>query len=414
MTKSPLLFALAAILTLLSSCTPFKPGAQQPTAAVPATTPAAPATTTSAPAANPGGPVLRSIRIEPYIRGINQPVDIAYSPDSTGRMFVLERPGKIRVIKNNQLAGSPFLDLTPLIGSSGQEQGLLGLAFHPKFRENGFFYVNYTDSKGNTVVARYKASPGSDQADGNSASVVFRQDQPYPNHNGGHLAFGPDGYLYLGLGDGGSANDPQGNGQNLGTFLGKLLRIDVDAAAPYGIPATNPFKDRQGAKPEVWAFGLRNPWRFGFDRATGDLYIADVGQDSWEEVDFQPANSKGGENYGWNRMEGLHCFKPKDNCDKNGITLPIAEQENPREGCSVTGGYVYRGRADLPMVGYYIYSDYCSGTFWALKRDAQGAWQKTKVADGPKSISAFGEDEAGELYVASLSEGIVYRIRAAG
>jgi hypothetical protein len=301
-----------------------------------------------------------------------------------------------------------------MVGSQGQEQGLLGIAFHPKFRENGIFFVDYTDKQGTTTIARYKSAPGSDTADLNSASVLLRQPKQFQNHNGGHLVFGPDGFLYIGLGDGGGANDPMGNGQRLDTFLGKMLRVDVDSGSPYGIPATNPFKDRAGAKPEIWAYGLRNPWQFAFDRANNDLYIADVGQDTWEEIDYQPADSKGGENYGWNRMEGTHCFQSNDSCDKSGLSLPVTDYSHADGSCSVTGGFVYRGRSDITMVGNYIFADYCSGTFWALRRDAQGAWQKTKVADGPTGISGFGEDEGGELYVASINNGTVYRVRAAG
>jgi glucose/arabinose dehydrogenase len=279
---------------------------------------------------------------------------------------------------------------------NGSEQGLLGLAFHPRYSENGFFYVNYTDFNGDTHISRFSVSAENpDLADPASEKLLIFVAQLFRNHNGGSVVFGPDGYLYLGLGDGGSGGDPQGNGQSTQTLLGKILRIDVDSGDPYGIPADNPFANG-GGLPEIWAFGLRNPWRFSFDSLTGDAYIADVGQNQWEEIDFLPAGSSSGANFGWDYREGNHRFE--------GIYLgddlidPVAEYDHA-QGCSVTGGYVYRG-VNLPAwQGVYVYGDYCSGRVWALLRNADGAWQNASLFNTGTSISSFGVDEAGEIYL---------------
>ena len=355
------------------------------------------------------------LELERAWAGLSKPLGLVHAGDDSGRVFVLEQGGLIKVVENGQLLSRPFLDLTGQVSAIGpgySERGLLGLAFHPRFRDNGLFFVNYTDRRGDTQVVRYRVSPADrNLADPASATTILSQPQPYANHNGGHLAFGPDGYLYIGLGDGGSANDPQGNGQNLATWLGKLLRIDVDGGEPYAIPTDNPFRARAGARPEVWAYGLRNPWRYSFDRATGDLYIADVGQNAWEEIDVQPAGSGGGQNYGWNLMEGAHC-RPGVACDPSGLTLPVAEYGRSA-GCSVTGGYVYRGSAQPGLVGAYLYGDYCSGRVWALARGTDGSWRSTELLHAPNvQVSSFGEDEAGEVYLTSLGEGVVYRLVA--
>ena len=332
-----------------------------------------------------------AVLLEPAWQGFSNPVGLANAGDD--RVFVVEQRGLIRVVDGDAVRPRPFLDLRALvsdIGSGSSERGLLGLAFHPEYRTNGLFFVNYTDRQGHTQVIRYRVSSDSNVADPASAQPVLTQQQPYPNHNGGHLAFGPDGYLYIGLGDGGSANDPQGNGQNPGTLLGKMLRIDAsvaDGGAPYTVPADNPFRDRAGARPEIWAVGLRNPWRYSFDRATGDLYIADVGQNAWEEVNVQGSSSRGAENYGWNRMEGAHCRGGGDACNRAGLTLPVAEYGRA-EGCSVTGGYVYRGTAQPLLSGAYFYGDYCSGRVWALTRGSAGQWVATQVTQRPGSRSA--------------------------
>jgi glucose/arabinose dehydrogenase len=357
------------------------------------------------------------LELERAWAGLSKPLGLVHAGDDSGRVFVLEQGGLIKVVENGQLLSRPFLDLTGQVSPIGpgySERGLLGLAFHPRFRANGLFFVNYTDRRGDTQVVRYRASPADrNVADPASAMTILTQPQPYANHNGGHLAFGPDGYLYIGLGDGGSANDPQGNGQNLATWLGKLLRIDVDGGEPYAIPPDNPFRARAGARPEVWAYGLRNPWRYSFDRATGDLYIADVGQNAWEEIDVQPAGSPGGENYGWNLMEGAHC-RAGVACDRSGLSLPVAEYGRSA-GCSVTGGYVYRGSAQPGLVGAYVYGDYCSGRVWGLARGTAGSWRSAELLQAPHvQLSSFGEDEAGEVYLTSLGEGVVYRLVARG
>ncbi|MDP9351225.1 MAG: PQQ-dependent sugar dehydrogenase, partial [Chloroflexota bacterium] len=270
---------------------------------------------------------------------------------------------------------------------------------------------------GNTVVSRYTAAGDRTQGDAASEQVVLTQEQPAANHNGGMLAFGPDGYLYIGLGDGGGANDTYGNGQNMNTFLGKILRIDVnggdaDNDQAYGIPQDNPFVNDEEARPEIWATGLRNPWRFSFDRETGDLYIGDVGQNTYEWVNYQPANVKEGRNYGWPITEGNHCFQEEE-CDRDGLTPPVLEYTHD-EGCSITGGYVYRGEEYPALQGAYLFGDYCSGRLWTGYHDASGKWGMAQMAETGRSISSFGEDEAGELYLTDLQEGVVYRITARG
>jgi glucose/arabinose dehydrogenase len=288
------------------------------------------------------------------------------------------------------------------------EQGLLGLAFHPNFVGNGFFYVNYIDGSGNTKVSRFTASTiGPVNPD--TEAVVLSLAQPASNHNGGHLAFGPDGYLYIGTGDGGGGGDPFGNGQNGQTLLGAMLRIDVDAAFPYAVPSDNPSVGNPNVRDEIWAIGLRNPWRYSFDRDTGDLYIADVGQNDYEEVNFQPATSPGGENYGWARMEGKHCYPIGSSCSATGLTLPIHEYDHSL-GCSVTGGYVYRGIESPSMLGVFIYGDFCTGRIWGSFPSDGGPRTVEELGQFNILISAFGEDESGEHYVLNKS-GELYRLR---
>ncbi len=326
------------------------------------------------------------------------------------RLFVVEQPGRIWVLRDGLRAPEPFLDIVDLVGSAANEQGLLSVAFHPRFAELGWFFVNYTDRQGNTVVARYQRdSTDPERADPASALVLLTIEQPAGNHNGGQLTFGPDGYLYIGTGDGGNAGDPWNNAQNLSSLLGKLLRIDVDGAEPYAIPANNPFVGQSEARPEIWAYGLRNPWRFTFDRATGDLFIADVGQNAQEEVNFQPATSRGGENYGWRIMEGTACYEPAA-CDPSGLELPIAHYlHHPTEGgCSITGGYVYRGPRYPALQGAYLYTDYCSGNLWVLRAEATG-WQNYIAGKTNPQATSFGEDVDGELYLVD-SVGSVYRL----
>jgi glucose/arabinose dehydrogenase len=347
--------------------------------------------------------------------GFDRPLLVTNAGDGTGRIFVVEQTGFIWVVQDGQTSNDPFLDISGLLSDDVfrggyTERGLLGLAFHPDYKTNGTFFIDYTDVNGNTVVARYKVSADDpNKADPTSATTILTQNQPYENHNGGDLAFGPDGYLYIGFGDGGSQGDPQGNGQNKNTFLAKILRIEVNADT-YTVPDTNPFVGEADAKPEVWAYGLRNPWRFSFDRKTGDLYIADVGGDDFEEVNFQPAGSKGGENYGWNAWEGneQHSQVQAD------VVPPIATYSH-KDGCSITGGYVYRG-AKLPdLDGTYFFGDYCNGRIWTIQRNAAGQWMTALSGwqPGKYVVTSFGEDEAGELYLADY-KGTIYRLEAVG
>lgn len=381
-----------------------------PTPDATATLPATP-TATPNPSPTPGTPV-NAIQLIPIVNGLQRPLYLTHAGDE--RLFVLEQVGRIRIIENGQLLPQPFLDIRDRVGSVSNEQGLLGLAFHPDYAKEGAsgygrFWVNYTDYSGNTKISRFSVREDDpNQADPNSEVVYLTQRQPYPNHNGGILKFGPDGYLYAGLGDGGSANDPLGAGQDLSTWLGKILRLDVDFLDDgYAIPPSNPFIGNEETLPEIWAYGVRNPWRISFDRLTGDLFIGDVGQNQWEEISFQPAASSGGENYGWNRMEGNHCFQT-ENCDTSGLVLPIFEYSH-REGCSVTGGYIYRGEAFPELTGNYFLADYCQGTIWRLFPTSDG-WEAAVVLDSDLVIPSFGEDVNGELYVTDFNSGGVFRI----
>jgi glucose/arabinose dehydrogenase len=338
--------------------------------------------------------------------GLVRPTDL--TGDGFGRLLAVEQPGDIRVIQNGVLRDAPFLDITDRVGSAGDEQGLLGLALHPRYASNGYFYVNYTDRNGNTVIARFTADPAGASARADSEKILLRINQPYPNHNGGSMKFGPDGYLYMGLGDGGSGGDPQGNGQNTAVLLGKILRIDVDGGDPYAIPPGNPFVNG-GGRPEIWAYGLRNPWRISFDSLTSDLYIADVGQNTWEEVDFQPAGAKGGINYGWNYMEGNHPYQGEPP-EGMALTLPVAEYQHPT-GCSITGGMVYRGKSLPEFYGIYLYADFCSGKIWGLFRAPDGTWKNQLLFDTSLSITSFGQDDQGELYLLDQGAGAVLKLQ---
>jgi glucose/arabinose dehydrogenase len=344
--------------------------------------------------------------------GLTSPLDLQ-SPPGECRLFVVEQAGRIRIVRDG---ASPitFLDITSRVLSGG-ERGLLGLAFHPRYADNGRFFVNYTDRNGDTHVAEFRsAGGGADTADPGSERPLLFVDQPFPNHNGGGLAFGPDGFLYIGLGDGGSAGDPQGNGQNLATFLGKMLRIDVDSATPYAVPPDNPFVARAGARGEIWEFGLRNPWRFAFDRENGQLVIGDVGQDATEEIDL--GLRSGGENFGWNVTEGSGCFRPSAGCNRTGLTLPIAEYPHG-SACSVTGGVVYRGRRMPFLHGTYFYSDYCQPfvrSFRIENRTAVDARDRTsELGRGLNHVTSFGTDADGEAYIVD-QDGEIYRIDPVG
>jgi glucose/sorbosone dehydrogenase len=344
--------------------------------------------------------------------GFDLPVHVTHAGDGSGRLFVVEQRGRIRILNGGVPLATPFLDIVSRVTCCG-EMGLLSVAFPPGYAGKGYFYVDYTTTINNqlkSVVARYHLTGNPDVADPNSEEVVLTVDQPFANHNGGQLAFGPDGFLYVSLGDGGSAGDPGNRAQNPGELLGKILRIDVESGvAPYAVPSTNPFVGVAGYRPEIWALGLRNPWRLSFDRLKGDLWIGDVGQGAWEEIDFQPAASIGGENYGWRVMEGAHCFNPSTGCNQTGLVLPVAEYSHG-VGCSVTGGMVHRNAAEAALDGIYFFGDYCSGRIWGL-RPAGPGWQVKLLLDSPFNISSFGEDEAGRLYLADLASGTVYRLR---
>ena len=359
-------------------------------------------------------PDAGSFKLTLVTAGLQSPVYATYAPDSSDRLFIVEQIGRIRVVKDGQLLAAPFLDIRTLVVSGG-ERGLLSVAFHPDFASTGLFVVNYTrasskaDDVGDTVIARYRVTqPGADVANPTTGQTLLVIDQPQANHNGGLAAFGPDGMLYIGMGDGGAGGDlgaghaPEGNGQSLTTLLGKMLRIQVGRTGPYTIPGGN-LNLGAGTRPEIWAYGLRNPWRFSFDRATDDLYIGDVGQNAWEEIDVQPA-AKNGLNFGWPVWEGSHWYRGGSLTND---TKSAAEYSHDGGNCSVTGGYVYRGEKIPSLQGFYFYGDYCSGKLWSLVR-LVGQWHASAILDTDLLISSFGEDEAGELYIVDL-RGALYR-----
>lgn len=376
----------AAVLAALSAC--VLPSAPAPVSPVPA----------------------GSIKVERVFPGLSfREMTSLVQPDGAGgRLFVTEQRGVIHTFAPDRPKQSVrvFLDITDRVNRGGDEEGLLGLAFAPDYRESGYFYVYYSAANPRrSVLSRFNLDP-EDPAVGapQSEVVVMEIAQPYSNHNGGQLAFGPDGYLYIGLGDGGAAGDPQGNGQDPGTLLGSILRIDVSGlSAPggYKIPADNPFVGIADARPELWAYGLRNPWRFSFDKKTGFLWAGDVGQDRWEEIDIIVK----GANYGWNIMEGSHCYSPAAGCNRSGLMLPVFEY-NHSQGCSVTGGYVYHGDKLPSLQGYYVYGDYCSGKIWALSYQDNRVTRNILLAESGLSITSFGEDLAGNLYILSREGGI--------
>lgn len=343
-------------------------------------------------------------------RGLEMPISIFAPRDGSQRVFVLEQRGRVRLVRGGTLLEAPVLDITDRVSCCG-ERGLLDLTFDPDFDVNQHVYVNYTDRSGDTVIARFTAADASaEQIDRSTERVLMKVQQPFGNHNGGQLRFGPDGKLYIALGDGGAAGDPGNRAQRLDTLLGKILRIDIDGD-PYAIPSDNPFVGVDGARGEIWAYGLRNPWRFSFDRTTGDLWIADVGQGRVEEVDFAPSTSRGGENYGWRKMEGSSCFEPASGCRSPDLVLPVVEYEHD-EGCSVTGGYVYRGRSHRELRGAYIFGDFCSGTIWTARRGEDGRWSREVLMRTALTITSFGETSAGEILVLDYS-GTLYRLGSA-
>ena len=359
------------------------------------------------PPPGPSGPPP-AIALTTVVTGLSSPVGMESAHDGTGRFFVVQQGGLIRVVLNGTVNSTPFLDLTSQVESGG-EKGLLGLAFHPDFGGNRKFYVDYTRRNGTqlqTIIAEYLASATDPNvADPSTARVLLTIDQPFDNHNGGQLAFGPDGFLYIGMGDGGNGGDPFGNGQNKNALLGKILRIDVDttsAGKAYGIPATNPFASGGGA-PEVYAYGFRNPWRFSFDSAGGRLFAGDVGQDAFEEVDIVEP----GKDYGWNVMEGTHCYNATT-CTMTGLTLPIADYSHS-EGESITGGFLYRGTAIPGMAGRYLFGDFISGNIWVLTQNGT-TWDRTLSLASGRGISSFGRDDSGELYVLDYGAGSILKI----
>ncbi len=381
-----------------------------------------------------------TITLTQVASGLTLPTAITHAGDGSNRIFVTERAGRIRIIQSGVLQTTPFLDITARVGSSSPEQGLLGIAFPPNYASKGYFYVYYTNRNGvgDTVVSRFRITGNPNVADPNSEEIILTQTQPYTNHNGGELQFGRDGFLYIAVGDGGSGGDPQNYAQNPGSLLGKILRINVEPApAPppspiipasdvytyylpivarsptiftYTIPVTNPYTQTLGYRGEIWALGLRNPWRISFDRLTGDMYIADVGQGAREEVSFQPASSLGGENYGWRCYEGNIAYNTSGCLPPANYVFPVTDYDHSL-GCSVTGGYVYRGSTYSAMQGVYFFGDFCSRRIWGLQYDgATLSWQRQQLATGVSTISTFGEDQTGELYVAGYGNGIIYRV----
>jgi glucose/arabinose dehydrogenase len=360
------------------------------------------------PATVSAGPSATPIALAVRATGLTNPVFVTSAPDGSGRLFIVEQGGRIKILKNGSVLPTPFLTVSYAV-MGGSEQGLLGLAFHPSYKTNGKFYVDYTNADGTSVVREYQRSATNpDLADPTKTRVILRQSQPYANHNGGMLAFGKGGYLFIGFGDGGSGGDPGNRAQNLGTWLGKILRIDVNGTTSthnYRVPSSNPFVGRTGLD-EIWQYGLRNPWRFSFDRANGNLWIGDVGQARYEEVDraIKTVNGPGrGINWGWRVMEGSHCYSPSTGCNTSGKTLPLLDYDHSSGRCAVTGGYVYRGSAIPALVGAYLFGDFCSGEIWAVDAGAARPAAKTlKLATG-FPISSFGEGASGELYVVDYS-----------
>ncbi len=414
--RIPAAALVAGAILIAAACT----GGSAPpagTTTLPATTPVTPtpstrSTPTPHPSASPTpfDPAALHLSLRLVAGQIPAPVLVTNAGDGTDRLFVLEKAGRIDVLQPGATRPSTFLDLTSRIASDG-EQGLLGLAFHPEFASNGRFYIDYTDTNGDTVLAEYRVSTGdSERADPASERQVLGIDQPYSDHNGGNLAFGPDGYLWISSGDGGGGGDPEGAGQRLDTLLGKILRIDVDTRTDglaYGIPPDNPFVGVAGARPEIWAYGLRNPWRFSFDRTTGDLWIGDVGQNHYEEIDHVAGN-RAGSDFGWNVMEGDSCYEPASGCDPAGLTLPVAVY-NHSQGCAVVGGFVYRGKRWPALLGAYLYTDYCSGTIWGLDASDPNASAAVLLQTG-RTLSSFGESESGELFATGIAGDKVLRL----
>lgn len=417
--------AIAVQLVLLAACDATRPPSASvgPTLGSPAASPSAVASTTpsdpSAPTVPPSGaafdPEAVKVVLEPFVDGILHPLAIVNAGDGSGRLFVVEQGGRVRIVKDGKVALEPFLDIGDEV-SSGGERGLLGLAFHPRFPDDPRIFVDYTDRSGDTQISSFAVDPATpDRVDPDTEKQILSVEQPFPNHNGGAVVFDPAGKLLISMGDGGSGGDPQGNGQSLDTLLAKILRIDIDATdgdRAYTIPADNPYASgSDGHRPEIWLTGLRNPWRISVDRATGDVWIGDVGKGDWEEIDVQRAGAPGGTNFGWNRMEGSHCFEPSQDCATPELTLPVAEYGHDA-GCTVIGGVVDRSEDVTPLSGGYLFGDYCSGRLWVIDPASDGTRDPTVVGDAGGSLSAFGEDESGAIYAADISGGRVLRVVA--
>ena len=410
---------VACLTLVVGGCALVDPAATlSPTtvAATPSPTPIATPTAAPPTATPTPSPAAAVIHLDVVAKGFDQPLDIAAPSDGTGRLFVVEQVGRIRIVRDGVREDTPFLDITGRVRAGG-ERGLLGMALHPDYPTDGRVFVDYTDLDGNTVVSSFETSLDGDVIDPGSEKVLLQVQQPFANHNGGSVVFGTDGMLYIGLGDGGSGGDPNGNGQDLGTLLGKILRIDVDVAAgsdrPYAIPDDNPYADSAGgAKPEIWASGVRNPWRMRVDAATGDLWIGDVGQAAWEEVDVVRAG-EGGLDLGWNVMEGTHCYQPADGCDQTGMTLPVAEYGHD-QGCAIVGGVVVHDRTAPTIDGRYIFSDDCTGNVWLIDTGGDSMRVPTLVLGSGRAISAIGQDGTGAVFMTDLGSGELLRVVEAG
>lgn len=419
------LATLALVILVVAACGapgPSPTASPAPTRTAPAATPSPTATAasptqtppTATPTPSAERPDLGGLRIalERVASGLRAPLFATHAGDGTGRLFIVEQGGTVRVLADGRLAATPFLDIADLV-TAGGERGLLGLAFAPGFGRDGEdrFYVHYSGAGGATTIAEHRARPGADVADPRAGRIVLVEPQPYPNHNGGWIGFDAAGMLLVALGDGGAGGDPEDRAERLDTLLGKMLRIDVLGTDDgYRVPADNPFVGQAGARPEILHLGLRNPWRTSLDRATGDLWIADVGQSAWEEVNVARAGASGLD-FGWNTLEGSRCFEPRDGCERDGTTLPIAEYPHAL-GCSITGGYVYRGEAIPALRDGYVFGDYCSGTLWGIDAGLDAVQAPITLLETGRRIGSFGEDEAGELYLLDIAGGEVLRLTA--
>ena len=407
----PVLPRALAVMLLLAGCAAGEPSPSTSAAGSPSPTETAEPTPSPSPSPEPTAADVPALALEEVVAGLVSPIIVATTP--AGWLFVNEQVGRVGAGDAAPSATEVVLDITDRVGSEDNEQGLLGLAFDPAWPEQQRAFIHYTDRDGDTVLSEFRVTdePFPPRLDPTTERVLLQVDQPYPNHNGGQLAFGPDGFLYFALGDGGAGGDPHGHGQDATTLLGSILRLDVDGEEPYGIPADNPFADGTDGAPEVFLFGLRNPWRFSFDRETGLLWIGDVGQEAIEEIDRVDPATEGGANLGWNVMEGSHCFN-RSQCETDGLTMPVAEYGH-EQGCSVTGGYVYRGEALPDLRGWYLFSDYCSGTLFGIQADLEGVVAPRTLLETRVTVSAFGEGTDGELYLADREGGTLYRIVAA-